>query len=271
MGDRSSEIGVRKLEIGTLALGGFGGKQVFDLATHHGADDFGLVGRGRRPRPDRGAIAQDGKAVGQREDFIEPVRDVDTAQPSRAEIAQDPEKCLHLVFGKRRGGFVEDEDAGVLRQSLDDFDELLFTDTEPAHRRGRIDGDAESREQRAGVMVQFRPVDEGAAPRRRTEEYVFRDRHFLDQRKFLVNDGQTGAPGLGDPVKARDLPVDEQFSLVRAVRVQTAQELDQRRLARAVFAAQRVDFARKQVERHVLERRDAGEGFRDVACGEHGN
>ena len=43
------------------------------------------------------------------------------------------------------------------------------------------------------------------------------------------------------------------------------QDVDQRRLARAVLADERMDLAGDDVEVHAVERADAGEGHRDAA------
>ena len=59
-----------------------------------------------------------------------------------------------------------------------------------------------------------------------------------------------------------------QLALVAAVRVQAAEELDQRGFARAVFAAERVDFSRPQIKGNVAQRDHAGEAFGDAARGE---
>src|SRR5579871_5407577 len=91
----------------------FWGEEVCDFAADHGVDDFGFVGGGGVASPDGGAVAQDGDAVGEGEDFVETVRDVDTAQAAGAEVAKDAEQGLDFVLGEGGGGFVEDEDAGI--------------------------------------------------------------------------------------------------------------------------------------------------------------
>ena len=63
--------------------------------------------------------------------------------------------------------------------------------------------------------------------------------------------------------KRAGLPVDHELALVAAVRVDAAEHLDQRGLAGAVLAAQRVDLAGAQVEADVLERDDAAEALDD--------
>ncbi len=175
------------------------------------------------------------------------------------------------MFREGGRGFVQDEDARTLAERLDDFDELLFADTQPVDRGRWIDHHLEAVEQRLRLAMKLRPVDQPAARRRRAKEDVFRDGHLPDEREFLVNDGESRAIGIGDPLEMGGLVADEELALISAVRVQAAQELDERRFARAVFAAKRMDFAGLQVERDIAEGGDAGEGFGDVARGEeHG-
>ena len=66
---------------------------------------------------------------------------------------------------------------------------------------------------------------------------------------------------VGDRAKAGGLAAYEKLTLVRAVRMNAGEQLYQRRFARAVLAAQRVDFTFPQIEAHVFERDDAGEFF----------
>ena len=60
--------------------------------------------------------------------------------------------------------------------------------------------------------------------------------------------------------------VDVDLAFVAAVRMHTGQQLDQRRLARPVLAAERVYLARSQVEAHATERRHRAEALHDRVC-----
>ena len=107
------------------------------------------------------------------------------------------------------------------------------------------------------------PVDEPErawAPRRGR---FLRDGQFLDQREFLIDDREPRALRVGDRAKMRGRAADFELALVAAVRMHAAEQLDQRRFARAVLAAERVDFAGTQIERNVAQRDDAGEALRD--------
>ena len=72
------------------------------------------------------AVLEHGHAVGDLEDLLEPVRDVDHAELPLAESADHREQRLRL--GDRQGGgrLVEDDQPGVDREGLGDLDELLL-------------------------------------------------------------------------------------------------------------------------------------------------
>ena len=208
-------------------------------------------------------------------DFKRTLQYKDIGEAALAQVAEDGEEDLHLVLGEGGGGLVEDEDAGVFGEGFDDFDELLFADAEAGDGRGGVDGDAESLEEFVRLTVDFFPVDErrkrpkAGAARLAAEADVFGDGHFFDEGEFLVDDGEARALGVGDAVEMRGLAGDGQLAVVAAVRVEAAEELDERGFARAVFAAERVDFAGPQVEGNVAQGGHAGEAFGDAAGGEH--
>ena len=62
------------------------------LAADHQADQLGAVDLGHRPRADERAVAQDGHAVGDLRQLLEPVRDVDDADALPPQLADDAEQ-----------------------------------------------------------------------------------------------------------------------------------------------------------------------------------
>ena len=213
------------------------GKKIADFPAHHVADDLGFARLRRRRGEDGRAVAEDGDAVGEGEDFVQLVGDVDARDALRAQVAEDREEDLHLVLGERGGGLVEDEDARVFAQRLHDLDELLFPHAEMRDGRGGVDRDLEAPQQRARVAMHARPVDERPPARLGAEEDILRDGHLLDQRQLLIDDGEPSALRVGDGPEMRGLAVRDQLPLVAAMRVQAAQELDERGFPRAVLAA----------------------------------
>src|ERR1019366_8597746 len=78
-------------------------------------------------------------------------------------------------------------------------------------------------------------------------------------------DGDARGLGVANVRETHGAAVDAQFALVAAVGVDASEQLDERGLARAVLAAECVDFAAAQLERHVAQRNDAGKAFGEVA------
>jgi hypothetical protein len=233
------------------------------------ADDLVLARVSGLLRANRRAITQHGDAVGDAEDLVELVGDVDAGDAAFPQIAQDVEQDQHLVLGQRGGGFVENEDLRVLGERLDDLDELLLPHAERAHRRGRIEIDLETIQQRLRLAIHARPVDEGSpAAWFAAEEDVFRHRHLLHERQFLINHREPGLLRVFDRFKACLDAIHLKAAFVAAMRMNAGEQLDERALARAVFTAQRVDFALAEVKRHILKRGDAGEALGDVVGAE---
>src|SRR6185437_4917333 len=71
------------------------------------------------------AVAQDDDAVGDREDFLQIVRNVDDGDAFRLEPPDDREQQLHLGLGQGGGRLVHDQHAGIAGQRPGDFDDAL--------------------------------------------------------------------------------------------------------------------------------------------------
>src|SRR5437763_2011553 len=106
------------------------GEDVADLSPDHTRDDARLVERRSRVCADRSTVAKDGDAVGDAEDLVELVRDVDHADAARAQLVDDAEEGFDLGVCERGGRFVQDEYARFLRERLRYLAELLLSDAE---------------------------------------------------------------------------------------------------------------------------------------------
>ena len=166
-----------------------------------------------------------------------------TAAPLRAQGLDDVEQPLDLDRGQRGGRLVHDQHPRVERQRLGDLDDLLVGDRQPAGGAGRVQGDAETGEDRAGVALHRPPVDAPpTAERLAADEDVLGDGEVGEQRRLLVDDRDAGGlgrrPGRENSTGAA---VDGERAAVGPVH--PAEDLDQRRLAGAVLAEQRVRLA----------------------------
>ena len=70
--------------------------------------------------------------------------DEDQRQALAGHFLQRREQSLGLDIGQHRGWLVEDQDAGVVIERLEDLDALLLADRQVAKTRARIDLEAEA-------------------------------------------------------------------------------------------------------------------------------
>ena len=109
-------------------------------------------------------------------------------------------------------------------------------------------------------VVVDRPQQAAAEP---LEQYVFADGEPRDQIALLMDDADAGGDRVARTLEANGDAVEAQFALVGPM--DAGDDLDQRRLAGAVFAEQRMDRAAAQRQRDVLQREHARESLVNAA------
>ena len=125
------------------------------------------------------AIAEDRNVVGDLEDLIHLVGDVNNRNALLLERTDHAEKMSHLAVGNRRSWFVHDDQAGIVGDCLGNFDHLRIGDAQFFHHGSRIDVDLKPLEQRFGIrdhlaLVKQPPLAHRLAP----QEDIFRHRHI---------------------------------------------------------------------------------------------
>ena len=151
------------------------------------------------------------------------------------------------------------------RQRLGDLDELLLADAQGCRRarRGRARCRAGASSARGGAAARPAVDDQPGDARLAAEEDVVGDRQLGNEVEFLMDDGDAG--GLGLARRWRSGPARPSMLIVAfIVGVDAGEDFHQRRLAGAVLAHQRVDFAGPQVEADVGKRGDAAEILADA-------
>ena len=148
------------------------------------------------------------------------------------------------------------------RQSACDFDELQFGDRQAGDEAARIEIEAELAQIGAARAAHRAAIDRAEA---RTWiiplENVLRHVEMGEQFGILVDGGDAGRARFRRRLEA-DLPLVEE-DLARLGRHDAGDDLDQRRLAGAVFADRRVNAALAQIEADVREHADRPVGFLD--------
>ena len=168
------------------------------------------------------------------------------------------------MLGQRRGRLVEDEQARVERERLDDLDDLLLRGREVADERPRAEADlADLLEQLRRPALHRADVDDPVARRLAVDEDVLRDGPVGEQVELLEDDRDAGGLGLDRVVEGVRLAVDQDLAGVGGMHAR--EHLHQRRLAGPVLADDRVDLAGAAVDVDAVQDLDAEEALADAA------
>ena len=169
-------------------LGMFLGEHLGQLAPHHEGDELVPIEVGGRKCVHELAVAEHRDVVGDLEDLVHLVRDVDDRLAALAQLVDHPVEVGHLDLGDRRGRLVHDDDPRVKADRLGDLDHLGLSDREAAHLGGRVDPDLPPVEELAALihhdLAADQPEPGGRFP---AQEDVLRDGHLGHRREFLVD------------------------------------------------------------------------------------
>ena len=226
-----------------------------ELAPEHERDQSQPRQLPGRSRPDEAPVAQHGYAIGDPVHLIDEVGDEDDRDAARLEIAQDAEQKLGLVGVEAGGRLVEHQNPRVLFERASDGDQLLNRDRVRAERALRVDVDTEPREPLARDGARRAPGNQAEPARLAAKREVLGHRHGRDQIDFLVDRADAHRARLAGRADIDGAAVDADFAGVAADRA--GHDLDQRRLAGAVLAHERMHFAGLDAEINAIERPDA--------------
>ena len=110
-------------------------------------------------RPGRLAVFEDGDPVGEAEDFVHPVGDVEDGGAPRLELADRLEEHLRLLVGEGGGGLVEDEQPALGHHGADDLQQGALGRGERGGREAEVDLDLQLPHDRLHPRLHFCPVD----------------------------------------------------------------------------------------------------------------
>ena len=221
-------------------------------------------------RRDHATAAQDRHTIGQLEDLVQPVRDVEHARARVADLADHREQPLDLVVGQDRRRLVQDEHAGAAVPALQrrgDRDHGPLDRRRGRERAMDVEIDAEALEHSMGLALLVAPAH--ATQRPASEAPVQREVvHGVElehEPEVLVDEAQIVRHRAAE-VEPR--PVELGHG-ARVGRVVAGQRLDQRRLAGAVGTHERVDLARTDLQRRIDQRTCRAEGLRQPGDPQH--
>ena len=197
------------------------------------------------------------------------MRDEHDAHALVPQAAHEGKELFHLHIVQGGGRLVEDEHLAVHVHRAGDGDHLLHGQGVFLQVARHIHGQVELLHELARAGDHGLAVD-GVHLRHRlaADEEVLRHREVGAEVDLLIHGGNAALLGLQRGVVAHGPFNALHADLARLKIVHACQTLDQRGLASAVFAHQRVDLALAQGEIHMVQRLDPREGHGDAAHGQ---
>ena len=228
----------------------------------HRLDQAGVRLPGGREGADPQPVAQHADAVGDAQHLAEPVRDVQHRLAVAAQAFDDREQPLGVVARQRRGRLVEDQQFGLAQHAARQRQQGALRRRQLGDQAGQRQFEAERGATGFGRFAHAAPRDQRPAARERhADEEVVERRQRRDQLRLLVDHRDAPPRRLLRRREADRLAVPAQAAVVG--RVDAGQHIDQRRLAGAVLADQRMDFAAADRQVQAAQRRDAREALAD--------
>ena len=215
------------------------------------------------------AVPHDRDPLADREDLLEPVRDEQHRGALGAQRARSTSKSRSTSAADSAA---VGSSITITRASRDSALPISTTCWSAMDRPRAIRAGSSGTPSRLKISRPPRrasPAGRSAARPQRLapDEHVLRHGEVGEQRRLLVDDGDAGRPGRGRAVQ-RDLPAGHvERPAVRLVH--PGEDLDERRLARAVLADQRVHLAGAQLDRAVDQGADRAERLGGVPQREH--
>ena len=247
------------------------GECLAQRAADHHPHDFVVAGRGHVDRAHALAVTKDRGPVTERAHLVHTVRNEDDRDTFLAQAANHGKDLLDLAPVQRGGGLVQDQHAWGAAQRLGDLHQLAVRQREIAHDGAWIDlGELEPCKERRGLAVHAPAIDQpDPCARLLPEEQVLGHGEIRHQREFLEDRHDAGGHGLGGIAKTDRRTCQGQLAGIR--RVDPAQDLDHRALARAVLAKQRVDLPLLAGKVRLAQGTHAAESLLGVGSAEKGH
>ena len=242
------------------------GEAVFDLTANHALDDtvFINIVACVVDSLDGSTVTDNGDLISNIGDFVQLMGNNNTGHALFLELQQQVKKGTGIFFVQRGGRLVQDQQLCVLCQSLCDFDHLLLTNTDILDQGTGGFRQADDFQVLIGFAVSGVPVNGEGLATLVAQEHILTDGHIGNQRQLLVDDDDALCFGLGDFGELTNVSVVNNIARIRAIGINTAEDIHQRRFAGTVLADQGMDGAALHLQIHVVKSLDTGELFGDV-------
>lgn len=241
---------------GRVARRWLGWKSMRDIAPDHHLHGLGVALRAGQKGRHVAAVAKHGAVVGQLFDLVHPVRDIDDRHALTSQAFEQRKYTGHIRRSQRRRGFIKDQNPGLTRQGFRDLDHLPTRQRQTFHRRERMDVfGTRTRQCRLGNATLRLAIDQAEAGRWIRDADVVGHAQIGHERQLLKDAGDTGAHRL---LRMREPTFHASEHDAAFVGLDDARhDLDQCRLARAVFTEQCMDAPGRHGEVGMLERTHA--------------
>ena len=204
------------------------------------------------------AVAEHRDRIGNFQHIVEEVRNEDDAAPIRLDLAQNVKQPLHLRRRQRRGGLIQDDDAGPGKQDARKFHKLLQADRQRTHPGLGIDIKAEAGDEPCRLLVDPGPVHRAHLGQRLVaQKNILGNREVRNGRQLLVHHADARRQRLARRAEMYFSAVNAHFAVI--VVIDPGDDFHRGGFARPVFADQAVNFAGLQRHIDILQRRDAAE------------
>ena len=233
------------------------GVDILQHAAHHHGDDLVLGNFPGGARANNLSVLEHGDAVGQLENLVQTVGDIDDSHALPAQAAHDIKQARYLAVVQGGGGLVQDKDAGLGQQRAGDFHTLLFGQVQAAHLRVGVELIAQALVYAQNFLAHGRAVQRAVPALFTREEHVFQHREVGKQVGLLVHKPNAQLKRFHGAGNAHTLAFQLDHAAV-GLEI-AAQHVHQRGFTRAVFAHKRVYLALFEVEIHAVQRLHARE------------
>ena len=215
-------------------------KHVRQRPADHLADDEFVVEGIRLVRPDQPTVAHDGHLVGDLENLLDAVRDVNDGDSLAAQFSDDGEEVLDLVLREGRCRLIHDDDARVVGHCLRNLHGLNLGGRQVHDLRRGVDVHAQVIEHGLAVRIHLAVVHDpddtipllGVA----SQPEVLHDAALGNRQEFLLNHGNTRIQSLPGVCEADRVSFQHNLPCVRLV--DAKRTFHERRLPGAVLANQ---------------------------------
>lgn len=179
------------------------------------------------------------------------------------QVLDDPKQRLRLAGREGARRLVHDQEPGPCGERLGDLDELLLADRQLGKRRRRIEIEAHHAEPLGRLSAHRGEIEEPEPLRFTAQEDVAGEVEIVGQVQLLVDQRDPDRECIFHAAKPLRPARHSDRAGIR--RLHAGQDLEKRRLARAIFADQGEHLGMPHAERNVVEGPDARKPLPDPA------